>query len=44
MSRGGKGKKRAFHFKNIKPADPEVHRFGDWFLKTAAFLPIFANG
>lgn len=41
MSRGGKGKKRAFHFKNIKPADPEVRRFGDWLPENRGFFTDF---
>jgi site-specific recombinase XerD len=41
MSRGGKGKKRAFHFKNIKPADPEVRRFGDWLPENQYFFACF---
>jgi site-specific recombinase XerD len=41
MSRGGKGKKRAFHFKNIKPADSEVRRFGDWLPENRGFFVAF---
>lgn len=41
MSRGGKGKKRAFHFKNIQPADPEVRRFGDWPSENRGFFAAF---
>lgn len=38
MSQGEKGKKRAFHFKNIQPADPEVRRFGDWIPENRGFF------
>lgn len=41
MSRGGKGQKRAFHFKNIQPADPEVRRFGDWLPENRRFFADF---
>jgi integrase/recombinase XerD len=41
MSRGGKGKKRAFHFKDIRPADPEVRRFGDWLPQNRGFFAAF---
>ena len=41
MSRDGKGKKRAFHFKNNLPADPVVRRFGDWSAENRSFFEAF---
>ena len=41
MSRGEKSRKRAFHFKNIRPADPEVRRFGDWLPENRGFFDAF---
>jgi site-specific recombinase XerD len=41
MSRGRKGQKRAFHFKNTLPADPQVRRFGDWLPENRGFYADF---
>jgi site-specific recombinase XerD len=41
MSRGGKGKNRAFHFKNIQPADPAIKAWGDWLPANRSFYRNF---
>ena len=41
MSRGGKGKRRRFHFKNIQPTDPAIRPFGDWLPENRGFYANF---